>query len=479
MQQLTGLDGAFLAMETHAVFGHVGSVCIVDPTTASDTLTLERLSEVVEARLHLVPPFRRRLATVPLGLDQPYWIEDPDFDLEYHVREIALPSPGSDAMLAEQSARLHARPLDRTRPLWEMYLITGVRDGRVAIYTKVHHAAIDGVSGADILATMLDVTAEGRKISPPPTRVVDRVPSSIELLSRSAVSFTRHPARAARVTLDLLRATPAIVRSPGRPHLPIIDDVFDRTRSRRTTLDRPSLRAPHTPFNRPITAHRRWAFRDVEILDVKAVKKAAGVTVNDVVMAMCAGGLRRWLEDHEALPDEPLVAAIPVSVRSEEEKGDGGNRVSAMIASLPTNLGDPLERLRAVAESTKMAKQQHGALPADLLADVTQFAMPALAGQAARLSARLRLLERISPFNLIISNVPGPNVALYYAGCELLAYYPLSAIADGQGLNITVMSYRDHMHFGLIACRELVPDLDLLADYLLLELQLLTDQLAE
>jgi len=477
MHQLTGLDGAFLAMETSAVFGHVGSVCIVDPSTSAVPLNLAQLTEMVGSRLPLVPPFRRRLAEVPFGLDQPYWIEDPDFDLEYHVREIALPAPGTDAMLAEQAARLHARPLDRARPLWEMYLISGLSGGRMAVYTKVHHAAIDGVSGADIMGTLLDTTPEPREIEAPPKRVVDRMPSSIELLTRSALSLTFQPVRAARVSLELLRAAPALVRSPGRPHLPVIDDLLDRARSRTATLERPHLRAPRTPFNRPITPHRRFAFFDVPLADVKAIKNAAGVTVNDVVMALCAGALRRWLLERDALPEAPLVAGIPVSVRTEAEKGTGGNRVSAMLAALPTNQEDPLLRLQAVTEATKVAKEQHGALPADLLSDVTAFAMPALAGQAARLSARLRLVERISPFNLIVSNVPGPNIPLYYAGAQMLSYYPLSAIADGQGLNITVISYRDQMNFGLIACRELVPDLDVMAGYLQDEVRVLLKSL--
>ena len=234
------------------------------------------------------------------------------------------------------------------------------------------------------------------------------------------------------------------------------------------------LRAPSTPFNRPVSPHRRWAFRTVPFADVKAVRSALGITVNDVVMALCAGALRRWLLDHDALPSGPLVAAVPVSVRTEEQRGQPGNRISMMIAPLPTHLRDPRDRLRAAHAAMRAAKEQHGALPADLLADVTQFALPALAGQAARLAARLRLLERVNPFNLIISNVPGPPGPLYYAGARLLACYPVSSIADGQGLNVTVMSYGGGMHFGLIADRALVPDLDALAGHLVDELAALT-----
>ena len=459
MQQLTGLDAAFLAMETSAVFGHIGSVCVLDPSTAPEPLTLDRLTALIGDRLHLLPPFRRRLVNVPLGLDQPYWIEDPDFDIEYHVRELALPAPGDDKQLAEQAARLHARPLDRTRPLWELYLIHGLQDGRMAVYTKVHHAAIDGVSGSELLTAVLDITPEGRTVEQVPWKP-ERAPATLEVLGRSAIAMAGHPVRAARMTLDLVRRAPSFALSLRR------DSGSD-------VLPSPGLRAPSTPFNKPISPHRRWAFRTLSLDDIKKVKNAHGGTVNDVVMALSTAALRRWLLDHDALPEHPLVAAVPVSIRSDEERGANGNKVSTMIAGLPTHLADPVERLHACSLAMQAAKEQHGALPATLLSDVTQFAMPALAGQAARLAARVRLLERVNPFNLFISNVPGPNIALYYAGARLLGYYPLSAIADGQGLNITVCSLDGGMHFGLIADRELVPDLDTMAGYLEDELAVL------
>ena len=472
MQQLSGLDAAFLAMETPSVYGHVGSICILDPGTAPEPLTLDRLTRLVEERLHLIPPFRRRLVNVPLGLDQPYWIEDPDFDIEYHVRELALPAPGDERQLAEQAARLHARHLDRRRPLWELYLVHGLQGGRMAVYTKVHHAAIDGVSGNDLLAALLDLSPEGRPSEPAPPWECDPEPSQAGMLVRSATSLAFQPLRAARLSYGLLRSAPSLARSVPRPHLPVVDRLLGR--DSKVVMSRTGLRAPATPFNRPVGPHRRWAFRSVPLADVKAVKAALGLTLNDVVMALCAGALRRWLSAHDALPQGPLVAAVPVSIRSEQEQGKLGNRVSMMIAPLPTRLADPAERVRAAHEAMRAAKEQHGALPADLLADVTQFAMPALAGQAARLSARLRLVERVNAFNLIISNVPGPSVPLYYGGARLLAYYPISAIADGQGLNITVMSYGGALHFGLIADRDLVPDLDALAGVLVDDLAELT-----
>ena len=469
MQQLSGLDAAFLAMETPSVFGHVGSVCVLDPSTAPEPLTLDRVTRLIESRLHLLPPFRRRLVTVPLGLDQPYWIEDPDFDIEYHVRELALPAPGDDRQLAEQAARLHARALDRRRPLWEIYLIHGLAGGRMAVYTKVHHAAIDGVSGNDILAAVLDLSAQGRPDEPAPPWECDPEPSQLGMLVRSAATLGAQPLRAARLTYGLARSLPGLARTVPMPPLPVVDRLLGRDRNV-VVGGGVGLRAPATPFNAPVGPHRRWSFCSLPFAEVRAVKSRLGLTVNDVVMALCAGALRRWLADHEALPGGPLISAVPVSVRTDEQQGTLGNRVSMMFAPLPTHLADPEARLRAAHEAMRAAKEQHGALPADLLADVTQFAMPALAGQAARLSARLRLLERVNPFNLIISNVPGPAVPLYYAGAQLLAYYPLSAIVDGQGLNITVMSYGGALHFGLIADRDLVPDLDVMARYLADEL---------
>jgi len=278
---------------------------------------------------------------------------------------------------------------------------------------------------------------------------------------------------AVRVLNDVIRSSPAIAGTLKGPLAQLLPGAGDRGDN--PVLPGPSLRAPRTPFNANITPHRRWAFTDLPLSEIKTVRRSSDqraddLTVNDVVMALCAGALRRWLLDHDALPSAPLVAAVPVSIRGDAEQGSLGNQISFMLASLPTHLESPVERLPAVHSAMGVAKAQHGAIPAKLLADVSEFAMPVLANQAWRLSARLRLFQRVNPYNVIISNVPGPNVPLYLAGAELQAYYPVSAIFDGQGLNITVMSYRGTMFFGLVACRELVPDLDLLAEYLRAEL---------
>jgi diacylglycerol O-acyltransferase / wax synthase len=469
VQQLTGLDAAFLALETANATGHVGGVSILDPREAPEPLTLARLTEVLGERLPLVPVLRRRLQSVPLGLDQPYWVDDPDFDIEYHVRELALPRPGSDAQLAEQVARLHARPLDRSRPLWEVYLITGLARRRAAVYTKIHHAAIDGVSGAELLTVLLDLSPDGRE--PPaaaPFRPA-RPPGPAGLAVLGAARLAWRPVQTVRLANQLVRVLPTLAPAAGT----FVGGLLGLGRGDGGVIATSPGRAPGTPFNRPITQHRRVAFRSVDLGQVKQVKNAFGVSVNDVVMAMCAGALRRWLTEHQALPQAPLVAMIPVSVRDPAGKGALGNKVSAMLATLPTHAADPARRLEIAHAATKIAKAQQAAIPQGLVDQISDFAPPALTARAARVVFATGLLHRVPPFNLCISNVPGPNVPVYLAGARLLAHYPVSVITDGQGLNITVIGYLGQLHFGLVSCRELVPDLDALAGYLVDELDLL------
>ncbi len=471
MQQLTGLDAAFLALETANATGHVGGVCVLDPREAPRPLTLARLTEVFAERLPMVPVLRRKLLNVPLGLDQPYWVDDADFDIEYHIREVALPRPGSDAQLAEQVARLHARPLDRARPLWEIYLITGLARRRAAVYTKIHHAAIDGASGAELLTVLLDLSPDGREQPASEPFRPARPPGPAALAVFAAARFAWRPVQAARVATEIVRVLPVLGPMVGA----LAGGMLGRSGGGGdgevipTTLGR----APATPFNKPITPHRRVAFRSVALDSVKTVKAAFGVSVNDVVMAMCAGALRRWLAEREALPEQPLIAMIPVSVRDPASKGALGNKVSAMLATLPTQVTDPARRLKIVHAATKVAKARQAAIPQGLVDQISDFAVPALTARAARVVFGTGLLHRLPPFNLCISNVPGPDVAVYLCGAKMLAHYPVSVITDGQGLNITLVGYLGQLHFGLVSCRELVPDIDTLAGYLIDELELL------
>jgi diacylglycerol O-acyltransferase / wax synthase len=474
MQQLTGLDAAFLALETANSTAHIGGVSILDPTDAP-TLDLARLTELMTERLPLVPVLRRRLRHVPFGLDQPYWVDDPDFDVEYHVRELALPQPGSDAQLNEQVSRLHARALDRRRPLWEIYLITGLAEGRLAVYTKLHHSAVDGVSGAELLTILLDLSPEGRELPPLEELAPLGVPRPFHLAARTALRLTQRPVELVRIANGVVKALPTLAPMIGA----FVGEALGLNRGDGGVLQNATGLAPTTPFNGPVTPHRRVAFRSVDLDTVKTVKNAYGVSVNDVVMAMCAGALRRWLIDHDALPESPLIAMIPVSVRDEQSKGAMGNKVSAMLARLPTNLEDPDERLKVAHEATTAAKAQHAAIPQGLFDSVTEFAPPALIARAARVVFATGLLHRVPPFNLCISNVPGPNIPVYMGGSRLIAQYPVSVIADGQGLNITLIGYLGRLHFGLLACRELVPDIDTLAGYIVEELEELTKAAAE
>ncbi|HWH28052.1 MAG TPA: wax ester/triacylglycerol synthase family O-acyltransferase [Mycobacteriales bacterium] len=466
MQQLSGVDASFLHMETGTTFGHVCGVVLLDGRTSSgQPLTAAEVERVVQQRLPLMPPLRRRLVEVPFGLERPYWVNDPDFDLSFHVRELALPRPGGREQLAEQVARIAARPLDRRHPLWELYVISGLEDGGVALLVKVHHAAVDGVAAVELISTLLDRTPDPGAPAPPSDDWrPERLPSPVEMWWRGLAGLSVQPLKALELQGRAMRALPRSLRFHGRSAAPAIGGVARRLTGGGSPdgglLNRPPVVAPRTPFNRPITAHRRWAYGTTPLPAVKQVKNAFGVTVNDVVMAGCAGGLRRWLQAHDALPDGPLVAMVPVSIRSAEQQGAFGNRVSAMLAALPTHLADPVDRLRAAHEGMRAAKEQHAALDAEVLQDIARFAAPALATRAARVAAQLRLADVVNPpFNLVVSNVPGPREPLYLAGARVRAYLPVSVVADGLGLNITVQSYLDNLDVGLVACRELVPDL--------------------
>jgi diacylglycerol O-acyltransferase / wax synthase len=475
LQQLTGLDAAFLALETPKTTGHVGGVSVLDAKNAPEPLTLELLTSVMGERLPLVPVLRRKLLNVPLGLDQPYWIDDPDFDIEYHIREIALPRPGSQAQLTEQVARLHARPLDRSRPLWEIYLITGLAKKRAAVYTKIHHSAIDGVSGAELLTVLLDLKPEGREVPAAEPFAPARPPGPASMALLAATRLAWRPAQTVRVTNEMIRVMPTLAPTISS----FVGGMLGLNRGDGEVITTRLGSAPVTPFNGPITQHRRAAFRSLSLDSVKSVKNAFGVSVNDVVLAMSAGALRRWLADHHALPEAPLITMIPVSIRDPAGQGALGNKVSAMLAMLPTNIADPAERLVAVHAATELAKSQQATIPQGLVDQVSDFAPPALTARAARVVFATGLLHRVPPFNLTISNVPGPNMPVYLCGAQLLAHYPLSVITDGQGLNITVIGYLGQLHFGLTSCRELVPDIEVMAGYLGDELDLLLEAAAQ
>ena len=490
MKQLTGLDATFLYMEAGgSQFGHVSSLSIYEPPDRPGYDPLGEWRAAIEKRLHLLEPLRRRLVEVPMNLDHPFWIEDPNFDLDFHVRHTAVPPPGNDEQIADVIARIIGRPLDRTRPLWETYVIEGMPAGRYGILTKVHHATIDGASGAELLTMMLDASPEGDDI-PPPTEEwkPERIPTDFEVLQRAMLSVARKPGRGILLTAQTLRelgkatSNPVIVAAANQIRGSLrgpLGTLLNLGRNRDAEPDQPpvalpTLRAPSTPFNGTITPHRRFAYRSTSLDAVKAVKSALGATVNDVVMAVCAGGLRTYLDNKGVLPEQPLVAMVPVSIRTGEETEKWTNRVSAIIANLPTNVDDPIERVRAVHEAMVTSKQLFDAIPASSLTEFASFPPPAVFSRAMRMATRFQLGNRFQmPVNVTISNVPGPREPLYSAGSRLLHYFPVSTIAEGQGLNITVQSYLNTLDFGLVSCRELVPDVWDLTDMIVDELELL------
>ncbi|HSV41013.1 MAG TPA: wax ester/triacylglycerol synthase family O-acyltransferase [Nocardioidaceae bacterium] len=447
MRQLSSLDAQFLAVEDGRTVGHVSVLGVYDAQTASGRLLdAALLRELITERLHLLPPFRWRLAAVPFDLDHPYWVDDAEIDLDYHVRELGLPTPGDDRQLAEQVARLISRPLDRAHPLWDLCVIHGLADGRVAVLIKMHHAAVDGMSGAELMSVLLDDTADGRTF--PSTGRVEHesTPGQWEMLGRGLLGLCRQPVRAARVgarTLPHLDSVPTLRAVPG---------VKAMARSRGAV-------APRTRFQQPISAHRRVAFGSVSLDEVKAVKTRFGCTVNDVVLALCASALRSWLDARDELPEQPLVVFVPTSVRTPEQLGTFGNRVSGMIAELPTDEPNPRERLRRVSTTMRAAKQRQQGVPDSVLQDANDLLPPALFAHASRLAGWVATHPGASSaVNVAISNVPGSPTTQYWVGSEQLAQYPISNVLDGIGLNFTVFSYRDQLSFGIVADRAQLDD---------------------
>lgn len=485
-QQLSALDVNFLAIENDRHYGHVGGLSILDPSTApGGELTLDTLTGIVSSRLHLVPPFTRRLAEVPFNLDWPYWVDDKHFDIGYHVREIALPAPGNQEQLLEQAGRIYSRRLDRARPLWEIYLIQGLEGGRVALLSKTHHAAVDGLSGAEILSALYDLTVEPRQVDPPEDDGEDLVPDEIDLLAHWFRALPRYPVNLASRLGRLIPHVDLVPSVVGLPGTARISRTLSKVRSTinrehdATVIERRPIKAPRGPYGGLVSPHRIFGIGSVPLKDVKAVKNAFGVKVNDVVVTMVAGALRADLERRGELPEEPLVALVPISVRTEEQMGTFGNRVSGMIVPVPTHLADPVERLMFSNDSMNIGKENHGALPADAMRDISTFIPPAVHARVARMATELSGRFTRPPWNTIISNVPGPHVDLYCCGAKLDALYPLSIIADGMGLNVTIMSYRDSVDIGITADREQSPDVQSVVEMMREELRVLLTAAAE
>jgi WS/DGAT/MGAT family acyltransferase len=478
MRQLTSLDAQFLAFESARQSGHVAGLTVLDPSTRPDgKLELADIHHLIEERMPLLPPLRWRLVEVPFGLDYPYWLDDPEFDLEYHVRELAIPPPPTREKVAEQVSRIVARPLDRARPLWEAYLIHGLEDDRVALLTKIHHSMVDGLSGAEIMGVLFDLEPEGREIPEPDGNSREREPTELEMLARGLMGVPRYPLRVLR---SLPSALPHLDDTPfgTLPGAGTVSRIADRLehalrRGDGRVVDHTNHKAPMTPFNGRVSPHRRFTFGQLSLDDVKAKKNEHGCTVNDVVVSICTGAVRRWLIERDELPPEPLIAQIPVSVRTDEQAGTFGNRIILMSAPVYTNEPNPKKRLDLTRRSLLAMKERHRALPAGLLQDAGNFIPPAVFARASRATLSLSTGRGRPAWNFVISNVPGPQFPLYCAGARLDANYPVSVITDGMGLNITVMSYCGHMDFGIVADRDQMRDVNRLLEWLPEELEAL------
>jgi len=452
MERLKGADASFLYMENRVVHMHVTGVMVLDPSTMPDGYRFATFRDHIVDRLHLIPGFRRRLMRVPFGIDHPVWVDDPDFDLEHHLHRHRLRRPGRMADLATFVGNYMQRPLDHSRPLWDMVVVEGVEDGRIALVTKMHHVAVDGVTGTDLMAQLVDASPEAAVRDEPevPFRP-GRLPSSPRLAADAVVSRVRDPLRVFR---SFGRAAVAV----GRLGQTVVGEDDGPTMAR-------PFDAPRTFFNQSITARRSVAFATAPLEDCKFIKSTFGTTVNDVFLAACSRALRNYMATYGRVPDRPLLASVPVSVHGRTAEQGAVNQVSNMFVRLPTDLEDPLDQLRSVHLEMRDAKAAHGAIGADMIGDVTELTPPAIFNLASRLYSRAGLAERLSPIqNVIISNVPGPPIPLYVSGARLEAVYPFGPLIEGAGLNISVLSNMGDMDIGVLACPDIAPHVEDLAD---------------
>lgn len=454
VDRLNALDVSFLYLETPTTAMHVGGVATFAPPEGTDgepaaPFDYDAVRDLVAKRISLVPRYRQKVRWVPGHLANPVWIDDEEFDISYHVRRSALPRPGTDDQLRELVGRVQSRPLDRNRPLWEIYLVEGLADGRFAIITKTHHAMVDGVSAVDIGTLILDLTPVPREI-PDDDWVPEQAPSSVRLIASAVGDNLRRPSQ----VVETARASITDVRA-GAARLA-------GTASGIAATVRHSLRAaPPSPLNVTIGEQRRFGMAATDLDDYKRVRKAVGGTVNDVVLATVSGALRSWLltRGESVTPASVVKAMVPVSVRAAEQAGALGNRVSAIFVDLPVGEASPTVRLQQISYAMKAHKESGQAVGADALLALSGFAPPTIHSAAARLASRMA--RRL--FNVVVTNVPGPQFPLYAAGARMLECYPVVPLAKEQAVTIGLTSYDGGVYYGLNADRDAMPDVDVLA----------------
>ena len=445
--RLTGLDSSFLHLERDSAHMHVAGCSVF----AGSAPTYAELVEAIESRLHLVPRYRQRLAFVPLGQGRPVWVDDPHFRVHYHVRHTALPRPGGESELKRLAGRVFSQALDRSRPLWELWLVEGLAGGRFAVLSKTHHSLVDGISGVDIATVLFDTSPDPLPVAPPDHEWVARpLPSRAQLLADALLERTTVPAEVMRGVRATLRGPRTVAARAGKALGSMSALAWTGLQS-----------APPSPFNVRIGPHRRFTWVSADLARFKAIKNSLGGTVNDVVLTVVAGALGRYMRLHGRATDNVgLKAMVPVSVRADVERGALGNRVAAMWVTLPIGMTDPVERMHTVSEAMVGVKQSGQAVGAEILTALSGFAPPTIMAQAARLQARQRL------FNLVVTNVPGPQFPLYLLGRELEAIYPMVPLAENTALGIAILSYNGQLNFGLVGDYDALADLEVLADEL-------------
>jgi diacylglycerol O-acyltransferase len=440
--RLTGLDSSFLHLERGNAHMHVAAAMVLEGTPPA----YDELVEQIMSRLHLVPRYRQRLAFVPFGQGRPVWVDDPHFNVAFHVRHTALPFPGGEDQLRRLSGRVFSQELDRSRPLWELWLVEGLADDRFALLSKTHHALVDGVSGVDIATVLFDTSPGPVPAGAGPEWVARPLPTDAQLLADALLERATVPGEIARGIRHAFRGPRQVAMRAAQAAVGV------------GALARIVQSAPPSPLNVRIGPHRRFSWVSGDLQDLKEVKNTLGGTVNDVVLAVVAGALGRYLRRHGELSDDLVLRAmVPVSVRADLERGALGNRVAAMWASLPVGMEDPVERLLTISREMDGVKESGQAIGAQVLTELTGFAPPTIVAQAARLQARQRM------FNLVVTNVPGPQFPLYMLGRRLEAMYPNVPLAAGQALGIAIISYDGHVNFGLNADYDALPDVEDLA----------------
>lgn len=451
MQQLSGQDASFVYLETPTTPMHIGSVGIYDPSTApGGFVRFKDILRFIESRLGGAKSFRERLVRVPLDLDHPYWIQDPDFDLEYHVRHIALPKPGDWRQLCILAARLHSRPMDLSRPLWEFTIVEGLDNipglppGCFALIAKVHHAAIDGMSGVEMSAAVHDTTADMPAPPEPDDWQPDHQPGIADLLISGYFNALRKPMQMAEI---MARSAPGFAK------------LGNEVRKGEVSIKNTKL-APKTRFNAKVSSRRVFDGVSFSLADIRAIKDAIpGATVNDAILAIIGGGLRKYLVSKDELPEESMTAMAPISVRQEGEKAALGNLVSAMVVGLGTHVEDPMKRLKFIHNETINQKAMTNAVGARTLTDYSQLIPAGLSGLAARLYVRTGAANAHAPvFNVVATNVPGSRVPLYFAGAKLVKMLGLGPVLDSMGLINTIYSYVDEIVISFTSDRDIMPD---------------------